>query len=213
MGAYFARLIAQRRGVEGSDLVTMLANAELDGDRLPDEITISFLRQLMNAAGDTTYRATGSLLVGLLTQRDQLAAVLADRALIPRAIEEALRWEGPLPTLARVTVRDVELDGTQIPAGHKVDVITGSANRDLQYHYPDPDTFNVFRRPGRHFAFAYGPHVCLGLHLVRIEMQRALNALLDNLPNLRLDPAKPPPCILGLHARAPNAIHVLFDPL
>ena len=210
MGAYFARLIAERRGREGDDFISMLANAEVNGERLPDEITISFLRQLMNAAGDTTYRSTGSLLVGLLENPAQLEAVRADRALIPRAIEEALRWEGPLPTLVRQTLSDVEMDGVLIPEGSKVDVILGTANRDPA-RFEIPDRFNIFRPPVRHFSFAYGPHICLGQHLVRIEMERALNTLLDSLPNLRLDPNKPPPRIVGLHARTANAIHVLFD--
>jgi cytochrome P450 len=210
MGTYLGRLIADRRGKEGNDLITMLANAKVRDERLPDEITISFLRQLMNAAGDTTYRSTGSLLVGLLTCPDQLAAVRADRSLIPQAVEEALRWEGPLPTMARNTLSDVKMGGVTIPAGAKVDLVIGTANRDPARHQ-DPDCFNIFRPPSRHLAFAYGPHLCLGQHLARIEMERALNSLLDALPNMRLDPGKPPPTITGLHARAPDAIHVLFD--
>jgi cytochrome P450 len=210
MGAYFGRLIAERRGREGDDFISMLANAEAGGERLPDEITISFLRQLMNAAGDTTYRSTGSLLVGLLENPDQLEAIRADRALIPQAIEEALRWEGPLPTLVRMTLRDVEIGGVDIPGGCKVDVITGTANRDAT-RYAEPDRFNIFRPAVRHFAFAYGPHICIGQHLVRIEMERAINTLLDCLPNMRLDPCKPRPRIVGLHARTASAIHVLFD--
>jgi cytochrome P450 len=210
MGDYLGRLIADRRGRADGDLITMLANATVRDERLPDEVTISFLRQLMNAAGDTTYRSTGSLLVGLLTHPDQLGAVRTDRSLIPQAIEEALRWEGPLPTMARNTLSAVEMGGVTIPAGAKVDLVIGTANRDPARH-EDPDSFNIFRPPSRHFAFAYGPHLCLGQHLARIEMERALNALLDALPNMRLDPNKPAPSITGLHARAPDAIHVLFD--
>jgi cytochrome P450 len=212
MGAYFARLIAERRGRQGDDFISMLVNAEVHGEQLPDEITISFLRQLMNAAGDTTYRSTGSLLVGLLENPEQLAAVRADRNLIPQAIDEGLRWEGPLPTLVRQTLSEVELDGVVIPAGSKVDIITGTANRDAS-RYPAPDRFDIFRAPVRHFAFAYGPHLCIGQHLVRIEVERALNTLFDSLPNLRLDPSKPPPQIVGLHARTARQIHVLFDPV
>jgi cytochrome P450 len=210
MGAYLGRLIADRRGKTGNDLITMLANAEVRGERLPDDVTISFLRQLMNAAGDTTYRSTGNLLVGLLSDPDQFEAVKEDRSLIPQAIEECLRWEGPLPTLTRSTRADIELEGVHIPAGAKVDIVTGTANRDPARHQ-SPDTFDIFRPQARHLAFAYGPHLCLGQHLARIEMERALNILLDALPNMRLDPGKPAPTIVGLHARAPDAIHVLFD--
>lgn len=97
-------------------------------------------------------------------QRQALAAIAAA---VPQAIDEALRWEGPLPTLVRMTLRDVEMDGVVIPVLSKVDVITATANRDPA-HFEQPDRFNIFRTPVRHLAFAYGPHICIGQHLVRI---------------------------------------------
>jgi len=210
MGEYFHHLLEERRLHPGDDLVSTLATAQIDGEQPPKAVTVSFLRQLLNAAGDTTYRSTGSLLVGLLTNPDQLAAVRADRSLVPRAVDEALRWNGPLTVLTRQATRDVELEGLPIANGTKIDVVQGSANRDPT-RFTDPDRFDVLRPPGRHVAFAYGPHVCLGQHLARLEMSRALNALLDRLPNLRLDPDQPAPRIVGLNSRAPQAIHVLFD--
>lgn len=205
MGEYFAVLLKERRelGGQGQDLISLLAVAEVDGERLPDSVAISFLRQLMNAAGDTTYRSTGSLLVGLLTHPEQLDAVRKDRSLVPRAVEEALRWDGPLTVLTRQTTRAVTLDGIEIAAGTKIDVVQGSANRDPA-RYPNPDSFDVLRPPGRNLAFAYGPHICIGLHLARLEMARALNALLDRLPNLRLDPDYPPPRVVGFNSRTPG---------
>jgi cytochrome P450 len=89
-------------------------------------------------------------------------------------------------------------------------VVQASANRDPE-RYENPDDFNIFRNAGRHVAFASGPHVCIGQHLARIEMTRALNALLDRFPKLRLDPEKPAPRVVGLNSRAPVEIHVLFD--
>ena len=78
--------------------------------------------------------------------------------------------------------------------------------------YPEPDAFDIFReRKHRHFAFAYGPHVCIGQHLARVEMTRALNALLDRLPNVRLDPGQPPPVVRGTMMRVPRYLHVVFD--
>ncbi len=210
MGDYFQLLLMERREQQGTDLISLLAHAEIDGERLPDEVAVSFLRQLMNAAGDTTYRSTGSLLVGLLTNTEQLDAVRKDRTLIPRAVEEALRWDGPLTVLTRQATRDVTLDGVEISAGTKIDVVAGSANRD-PVRFADPDRFDIFRPQTRNMAFAFGPHVCLGQHLARLEMSRALNSLLDRLPNLRLDPDYPPPQVAGLNSRAPRAIHVLFD--
>ncbi len=211
MGDYFHLLLEERREKPGDDLVGLLATAEIDGERLPPEVAVSFLRQLMNAAGDTTYRSTGSMLVGLLTHPEQLAAVRADRSLVPRAIDEALRWDGPLTSLTRQATCDVVLDGVKVPAGTKVDVVAGSANRDPE-RYERPDAFDVHRAPSRNMAFAFGPHICMGQHLARLEMSRALNALLDRLPNLRLDPDYPRPTVTGLNSRAPRAIHVLFDP-
>jgi cytochrome P450 len=212
MGDYFSVLLAERRAQgTGDDLIGMLARAEVDGERLPDDVAVSFLRQLMNAAGDTTFRSTGSMLVGLLTHLEQLEAVRRDRSLVPRAVDEALRWDGPLTVLTRQAMKDVVLEGVEVAAGTKIDVVQGSANRDPA-RFKDPDRFDISRAPARHVAFAYGPHVCIGQHLARLEMARAVNALLDRLPNLRLDPAFPPPKVLGLNSRAPQAVHVLFDP-
>jgi cytochrome P450 len=210
LGDYFGALLERRRSAPGDDLVSLLVQAEVDGEKLPDEVVISFIRQLVNAGGDTTYRTTSSLLVGLLTNPEQLEAVRLNRALIPQAIEEVMRWEGTVTMGHRMTTRDTVLGGVSIPAGSVIDVIGGSANRD-ESKFPDPDSFNIFReRRFRHFGFAAGPHVCIGQHLARLEMTRALTAILDRLPNLRLDPSKPPPAILGFMMRVPRHIHVLF---
>lgn len=90
---------------------------------------------------------------------------------MPQAVEAALRWEGPLTVLTRQAMHDVELDGVTISAGAKIDVVAGSANRDPA-RYPNPDAFDLFRKQERHMAFAFGPHVCIGQHLARIEMAR-----------------------------------------
>ena len=209
LGVYFRNLLDERRRNPGDDLVSMLALAEVDGERLPEEILISFLRQLVNAGGDTTYRATSVLLTGLLTQPDQLDAIRQDRSLIPQAIEEALRWDGPVLIATRTPTIDTELCGLHIPAGACLSVASGSANRDPS-HFEDPDRFDIFRKKHRNFGFAFGPHVCIGQHLARVEMTRALNAILDRLPNIRLDPNVPPPDIQGTMMRVPKHIHVCF---
>ena len=211
LGDYFRALVAERLRNPGEDLVSVLAQAEVEGERLPEEIMISFLRQLVNAGGDTTYRGTSVLLTGLLSNPDQLEAVRQNRALVPQAIEEGLRWDGPVLVQTRMAARDIELGGVMIPKGAIVEACAGAANRDPE-RFPDPDTFNIFRQPKfKHYAFAYGPHVCIGQHLARVEMTRALNAILDNLHNLRLDPAKPAPEIRGIMMRVPKHLHVLFD--
>ncbi|MFL6681925.1 MAG: cytochrome P450 [Burkholderiaceae bacterium] len=210
MGIYFKALLDERRRHPGDDLVSALAQAEVDGEHLPEEILISFLRQLVNAGGDTTYRATSVLLAGLLGNPAQLDAVRQDRSLIPQAIEEALRWDGPVLVATRTPTVDVELGGMMLPAGACLSVATGSANRDPS-RFEDPDRFDIFRdRRHRHFAFASGPHVCIGQHLARVEMTRALNALLDRLPDLRLDADLPAPRIHGIMMRVPKHLHVRF---
>jgi cytochrome P450 len=211
LGVYFQRLLEQKRAAPGEDLISMLAMAEVEGEKLPDEVVISFLRQLVNAAGDTTYRATSVLLTGLLRHPEQLEALRQDRALVPQAIEEALRWDGPVLVQTRTTTRDVELAGVPVPAGAFLDICAGAANRDPA-RFPNPDRFDIFRKPAhRHFAFAFGPHVCIGQHLARVEMTRALHAILDRLPRLRLDPDKPPPVIRGIMMRVPQHIYVRMD--
>ena len=211
LGDFFQALLDERRAHPGEDLVSHLATVEADGERLPDDVLISFLRQLMNAGGDTTYRGTSVLLTGLLTNPDQLAAVIADHSLIPQAIDEALRWEGPVSSTLRYVAEDTVLDGVALPKGAILNVVLGSANRDPA-KFKDPDTFDIFReRSVRHVAFASGPHVCIGQHLARVEMTRALNAIIDRTKNLKLDPTKPAPDIRGHLLRVPDHLYVTFD--
>jgi cytochrome P450 len=210
LGVYFRELVAVRRKVPGDDLISLLALTEVDGDYLPEDVLISFLRQLMNAAGDTTYRATSVLLTALLENPDQFEAIRADRGLIPQAIEEALRWDGPVAVALRMAARDMVLGGVVIPAGSLLDVVSGAANRDPAV-WDEPDRFDIFRAKKPHFSFARGPHMCVGMHLARAEMTRALNAILDNMGGLRFDPEKPPAQIRGCMMRVPRELHVVFD--
>lgn len=212
LGEYFTRLIAERRDSPGDDLISLLVQAEADGERLPDDVLISFLRQLVNAAGDTTFRGTSVLLTKLLENPDQLEAVRNDRSLIGNAIEEALRIEGPVIVVPRWTTTDVELGGVWIPAGSIVHAVGGAVNRDPA-RFPDPDRFDIRRKnASQHYAFLTGPHVCIGRHLARVEMTRALTAVLDRLHNLRLDPSKPAPRIKGALMRVTDCLNVKFDP-
>jgi cytochrome P450 len=212
LGEYFLQLIAQRREHPGDDLVSLLARAEVDGEYLPEDVLVSFFRQLINAAGDTTYRGTSVLLTKLLEHPTQLAALRKDRSLLPNAIEEALRFDGPVIEQARWTAQETEVAGVRMPAGSIVHVMAGAANRDPA-KFPDPDQFDILRpNANRHLSFSAGPHICIGQHLARVEMTRAINAILDRLPNLRLDPDMPPPAIRGAMMRVPHHLHVRFDP-
>jgi cytochrome P450 len=206
---YFQKIITERRAEPRNDLISVLAQAELDGQHLTDDEIIAFLRLLLPAGAETTYRSSSNLMFGLLTNPDQLEALRADRLLMPQAIEEGLRWEPPLPSIGRTASRDVEIAGVLIPKGSPVSVNMGSANRDAS-RWDNPDAFDILREPKQHMSFAFGPHMCLGMHLARMETTVAINAILD-LPNLRLDPAAEDIHISGLAFRAPNALPVLFD--
>lgn len=207
----FARVLAERRRAPREDLMTVLAQAELDGTRLDDEAIYAFLRLLAPAGAETTYRSSSNLLFGLLTHPGQLEALRADRSLLPQAIEEGLRWETPLTGIMRTTTREVKLGDTTIPAGSLVSVNLAAANRD-ETRYERPDEFDIHRPQRTHMAFAFGPHRCLGMHLARMETTVALNALLDRLPNLRLDPEAEDVHVTGLTFRSPVALPVRFDP-
>ena len=206
---YFVPILAARREEPRDDLISGLAQAEIDGEKLSDEEIFSFLRLLLPAGVETTYRSLGNMLFGLLSNPDQLDAVRADRSLLPQAIEEAVRWEPPLLAITRVATRDTELAGVPIPAGSSVMPMLGAANRQDD-RYPDPDRFDIFRSARAHIGFGHGVHACLGMHLARLEMRVALNLLFDRLPHLRLDPDSNDPHIRGQVFRSPTSLPVLF---
>lgn len=209
---YLTDILAERRVNPREDIISDLATAELDGQRLSDDEIYSFVRLLLPAGVETTYRSTGNLIYLLLSRPDLLDAVRRDRALVPQAIEEALRYETPLLNFTRVATKDTELGGVAIPAGSTLLLMNAAANRD-EDRYADPETFDIFRPdPKPHISFGSGPHVCIGMHLARLEMRVALNLLLDRLPNLRLDPDGHDPHIRGQIFRSPTSLPVVFDP-
>jgi len=202
---YFVEVINERRRERRDDMISELAHAEIDGQKLGDEEICAFLRLLLPAGAETTYRSSGNLLFGLLTNAEQLDAVRQDRSLIPQAIDEALRWEPPLTSIMREASEDSVVCGVPVPAGAALMVCVGSANHD-ESRWEDPEEYNIFRKRFPHVAFGFGPHVCLGQHLARMEMTTALNMLFDRLPNLRLDADAAAPHIGGLMFRSPNSL-------
>jgi len=207
---YAASILAERRREPRDDLISDLAQAELDGERLSDEEIFSFLRLLLPAGVETTFRSTGNFLFTLLSNHEQLHAVRNDRSLIPQAIEESLRFETPLLNITRLATKDTEIGGVPVPAGSTVMLMLAAANRE-ESRFSDPDRFDIFRSGAKpHISFGHGPHVCLGMHLARMEMRVAVNLLLDRLPDLRLDPDSDDPHIRGQVFRSPTAIPVLF---
>ena len=206
---YFADVMADRRAAPGDDLISDLVRAEVEGQHLSDEEIYSFLRLLLPAGVETTYRATGSLLFALLEDRRQFDALYADRSLYPQAFEEVVRWEPPVTVILRRTTRDTALAGVPIEEGADVALLIGAANRD-ERKYTDPDRFDMFRQQRQHVGFGFGVHVCLGMHLARMESRIAINTLFDRLGPFTLDPEADPPHIEGLAFRSPLSLPVVF---
>jgi cytochrome P450 len=206
---YFLELIEQRRAKPSEDIIGDLVSAELDGEKLSDEAIYSFLRLLLPAGLETTYRSSGNLLFLLLTHLEQFAAVQADHELIQPAIEEGLRFETPLTTVQRFTIEDTELEGVDIPARSAVDLCIGSANRD-QNRWERSEDFDIFRAQTPHISFAAGEHTCLGLHLARMESRVAIECLLSRVTNVKLV-TEDDPHIYGQPFRSPTALPVTFD--
>lgn len=207
---YFVGILADRRRDPRDDMVSALAKAEIDGVRLSDEQIFGFMRNLLPAGAETTSRSTANLAFGLLTHTDQLAAVLADRSLLPQAIEEGIRWETPLLNFMREATCDTELGGVQIPAGATMAVNLGSANHD-EARWDESEHFDIFRERKPHIGFGHGAHVCIGMHLARLESTVIFNTLFDRLPGLRLDPDAPPPYVAGMYFRSPPRLEVVWD--
>lgn len=216
MRDYLEPIVEQRRAHPREDLISELVTAEVDGERLTDEKIFGFLRLLLPAGAETTFRVMGSALTALLAHPDVLTRARHDPDVLHAAIEETLRWETSVTMVSRIAVRDTEIAGCPIPAGSPVNVVTGSAGHDgSKFHDPeswDPDRWTADRPRQPHLAFGFGPHLCLGMHLARLELRSGLAAILERLPNLRPDPAEAPPRIEGFAFRGPDRIPVLFDP-
>jgi cytochrome P450 len=211
LGTYFQKQVDQRRSKMTDDVIGDLVAAEIDGEKLTDEAIISFLRLLLPAGLETTYRSSGNLLYLLLTHPDQLEAVRQERDLIPAAIEEGIRYETPLVLVARNTTRDVEMHGLTIPEGAAITLCMGSANRD-EKRWTDPDRFDIHRPRRAHISFAGGIHSCLGMHLARVETKAMLNSLFDRVTDLRLVPDDDTK-IVGMPFRSPPNLPVTFQPI
>jgi cytochrome P450 len=206
---YFAAVMEERRVTPGDDLISDLVRVEVDGTKLTDEEIYSFLRLLLPAGVETTYRASGNLLLALLGDRTQFDALYNDRSLFPEAFEEALRWEPPVTVILRRATRDTELAGVQVAAGADVALLLGAANRD-ERKYADPDRYDMFRPGRQHLGFGFGVHVCLGMHLARMESRVAITTLFDRLGPFSLDPSAEAPHIEGMAFRSPLSLPVVF---
>ena len=208
--AYFQEKVDQRRTKMTNDIIGDLVGAEIDGEKLTDEAIISFLRLLLPAGLETTFRSSSNLLYLLLTHPEQLEVVQRDRDLIPAAIEEGVRYETPLVSVPRTTTSEVEINGVPIGKGAQVNLCMGSANRD-ETRWPNADVFDIHRTRRAHVSFAGGIHSCLGMHLARVETRAMLNSLFDRVTDLQLVPDEDNK-IVGMPFRSPKKLPVTYRP-
>jgi len=196
------------------DLISVLVEAEMTDEngeihRLSDAEIYSFTYLLLAAGSGTTWKQMGITLAKLLARPELLDAVRGDPDLLRAAIEESVRWAPTDPMFSRFTRRDVELYGVEIPEGAVVHLCLGAANRDPA-RWDRPDEYDPMRTQHPTLGFGGGAHVCLGMHVARAEMATGIGALLERLPNLRLDPDAESPSIIGMYERGATEINVLF---
>lgn len=186
MRDYMARLIAEHRKAPQDDLLSALITARDEQDRLSEGELLVMAEGILVAGHETTAAQIPNFVYALLTHPESLSAVRADTGLIPRAVEELMRYVplGGGAGSARYALEDVELGGVTVRAGEPVVVALQSANRDESV-YTRPDTLDLHRQEASHIGFGHGPHHCLGAQLARMELQVALGTLLGRLPGLR----------------------------
>ncbi|MDQ0994041.1 cytochrome P450 [Streptomyces sp. V3I7] len=189
MAAYLTDLLERKRQAPGRDLMSgLIRTTDEDGDRLSAHELLGTAWLLLVAGHETTVNLISNGVLALLTHPDQLAALREDMSLIDNAVEEMLRYDGPVETPTfRFTTAPVEIGGTVIPGdGQLVLVALADANHDAA-RFPTPDHFDIRRAAGGHVAFGHGIHYCLGAPLARLEARIAIRTLLDRFPDLTLD--------------------------
>ncbi|MCO6058534.1 cytochrome P450 [Pseudomonas sp. MOB-449] len=205
-------VVVRRRaeGSQGDDVIGRLLRAEFEGRTLDDHEVITFTRSLLPAAGETTTRMFGSVMALLLTTPGLLERVKADRSLIPKLMDETTRYEPVATFKVRETAKEVEFHGVKIPKGSFVQCMVVSANRD-EDAFENPEVFDIDRKLKPSFGFGFGPHMCIGQFIAKVEINCSINAILDLFPNIRLDPTQPAPVIEGAQLRGTSSLPVIWD--
>lgn len=203
MKASAEQWIAERRAAPRDDLLTALAQAEVEGDALSEQEIFGFVQLLMIAGTETTASLIPNAILCLAEYPAQLARLRQTPAALSAAIEEVLRFRSPVQWMLRVTAREAEMNGHAIPAGKLVLAVIGSANRDPRY-FADPEQFDISRDPNPHLAFGHGIHFCIGAALARLETRVALGSFLDRIESFEIADGKlwEPCAALHLHAPA-----------
>jgi len=205
-------LVKRRRaeGAPGDDLVCRLLRAEFEGRKLDDHEITTFARSMVAAGGETTTRTFSSIMTLLLQRPELVKRVRDDRSLVAKLIDESVRYEPVSTVKVRQAARDVEIRGVLIPKNAMVQCVVASANRDEDI-FENADTFDIDRRPKPSFTFGWGPHMCIGQYVAKMELSIAINAVLDLFPNIRLDPDRPAPVIGGSMLRGASSVPVVWD--
>jgi hypothetical protein len=181
---YAGVLLRERGGEHHADLVADFANSAVAGQMPPIERQANIARIILGGH-DNTWKLIAHMLVEFGRRRDQWRAVVADRGLIPAAVEETLRYVTPAPVIQRVATRDLTVGGYGIPAGSHLFLMLGAANHDPS-RWPEPDKFDIFRTRRPHLDFGLGPHVCIGGSTTRMELRVLLECLADLMPDYHL---------------------------
>jgi cytochrome P450 len=185
MYSYGQELIASKRASPTDDMLSVVANATVDEDRLSDLELYLFFSLLFSAGAETTRNAVAGGLLALADNPSQFDVLRSDLELLPTAVEEMVRWTSPSPSKRRTATRDVSLGGCAIEAGQKVQIWEASANRDPLV-FADADTFDVTRKPNPHLGFGQGVHYCLGANLARLELRVLFEELLGRFSSVQV---------------------------
>jgi cytochrome P450 len=185
MNAVFEQEFVRKRGKPGDGLVSDLLNATLDDQPLSDSNILAYSTTVLAAGSDTTRALVTGMMLAFAEFPEQLRRLKDDRSLIPTAIEESLRWVTPARSFVRTALQDTEIRGTPIRAGQRVFLLYAAGNFDAEF-FDDPHTFDVGRaNASQHVAFGFGPHMCIGSQLVRMETRILLDQLLDRFSAIR----------------------------
>jgi len=182
---YFADLAAERRRNPGDDVASLIVRSTIDGQPMPLADAVDYYQTLATAGHDTTASTLAGAVLALCQNPDELCRVKKNPALIPDLVEESLRWSTPIRHFMRTAVQDVDIRGRKIRAGDGLMLNYLSANRDEEV-FEDPFAFRIDRRPNPHVAFGFGAHVCLGLHLAKMELRVFLEEFLARVTSMTL---------------------------
>lgn len=182
---YFNKLSADRRKNPTDDLASLIANAKVDGAYLPESFVNGYYIAIATAGHDTTSSTISGLIKAFAQHPDQLEKVRNDMSLVPSVLDEALRWVSPVKHFHRVVGQDTVFNGRELREGDSVMLLYPSANRDEEV-FESPDVFDITRRPNKHLAFGFGPHMCIGQHVAKLEMRILLEELLPKVSSFEL---------------------------